>query len=86
MIILPKELLPLKYNGYFWNPENETVYSIKIDGILKPLKKLGWFRYGKHKFPPGFNISHQGRKIRLNLEDLRKIKPLDEEFVIPYKK
>ena len=36
-VTLPDEFIATKFPGYFFNVGDEKLYSIKIDGILKPL-------------------------------------------------
>lgn len=38
MVILPPPFVKTKYEGYFWNLSDKKLYSLKIDGVLKPLK------------------------------------------------
>lgn len=39
MIYFPKHFTPLpKYPGYYWHLEEKKLYSIKVAGILKPMK------------------------------------------------
>ena len=37
MIKFNSKFIALSYPGYFWNTEDEKLYSIKIEGILTPL-------------------------------------------------
>jgi len=38
MITFKPEFVATKFPGYFFNVEDEKLYSIKIEGVLKPLK------------------------------------------------
>lgn len=38
MVTLKPEYIATKYPGYFFNREDEQLYSLKVDGVLKPLK------------------------------------------------
>lgn len=40
MICFPKEFIATRYPGYYWNAKTLQLYSIKIQGILRPLKKI----------------------------------------------
>ena len=80
MVTLPKRFVATKYPGYFWDMQAKMLYSIKMTGVLKPLKyqktlltmtKGGFIQplmHGKHL--GGYNVSHQGRKRRLTDEYL----------------
>ncbi len=37
-VSLPSDFIATKYPGYFFNTADEKLYSMKIDGVLKPLK------------------------------------------------
>lgn len=36
---LPEGFVKTRYNGYFWNVNEQALYSIKVKGILRKLKK-----------------------------------------------
>jgi len=38
MVTLPKEFVATRYPGYFFNTKDDQLYSMKIDGVLKPLR------------------------------------------------
>ncbi len=38
-VVLPEGFVKTRYNGYFWNVQEQTLYSIKIKGILRKLKR-----------------------------------------------
>jgi len=69
---LPAGFVATKWPGYFWNMEEEDLYSIKVDGVLKPLTHQRDFRWGHYTFPAGWSISHKGRKFRVTREQLKK--------------
>jgi len=39
MLHTPPEFVATKFPGYYWNLNTNRLYSIKIDGVLKPLKR-----------------------------------------------
>lgn len=55
MITFPEKLTATTYPGYFWDTENHKLYSVKIDGILKPLKRRGLWSIKKF-CPYGWRI------------------------------
>lgn len=38
MVTLPAEFVAIKYPGYFYNTQDKTLYSVKVTGMLKPLR------------------------------------------------
>lgn len=88
MNTLPSELIVVPgYHGYFWHPGEGVVYSLKVDGILKPLKYVSPFR-GYHggryvDFAGGFRLSKKGRSRTVGMGFLRRLTPTD--YQVPYK-
>jgi hypothetical protein len=76
MVVLPREYVATKYPGYFWNTDNQKLYSIKVTGELKQIAyhKGGYF-YG-HKVEPGYRVSHQGNRRTYTLDYLHGLKPV----------
>lgn len=60
------------FPGYFWNTEEEKLYSVKIYGALKPLKRSQLWN-GSLPVPGvyGYKISRLGRKHFLTEERLK---------------
>jgi len=87
MVILPPPFVKTKYAGYFWNVNEQRLYSIKITGILKTLKLqkeiIYFFNGQKHHRPRGYNISVKGKRRFLSLEDLKKLRIPERPQVIP---
>ncbi len=84
MVTLPVQFLATKYPGYFFNVEDEKLYSLKIDGILKPLKKhtpTYFNQLGRFTNAGAFQCSVKGQRRWLSLEQLRKLK--DNDTLIP---
>jgi hypothetical protein len=80
---LPSELIAVPgYHGYFWHPQEEVVYSLKMGGTLRPLKLAHAVRYAHYFFPTGFNVCRDGRRRRLDLDWLRKLRP--HPYKVPY--
>jgi len=87
MVRLPDEFIATKFNGYFFNTENETLYSVKIGGILRPLPRVQPSRFN-HLRGPAFYVSVNGNKKCYPLERLQelaekaKANPQDEVFPV----
>lgn len=88
MIRFPKNFVAIKgYPGYFWNVEEDHLYSIKISGILTPLKEqnVGSYliaRFGG--FTPNeryYNISQDGRSRILTVAKINRI--IEKDHTIP---
>jgi hypothetical protein len=76
---IPSELIAVpNYHGYYWHPGEGVVYSMKVDGILKPLKKKKAF--GEH--PSGYPLSRKGKSSTKPLEFFRRLTPQD--YKVPY--
>lgn len=73
MVTLPVQFVATKYPGYFWNTRTHVLYSIKIDGILKPLKKRWPSKWNKIN-GPGYYISHKGERKFMPHSELIELK------------
>ena len=69
MVTFKPEFLATRYPGYFFNTEDELLYSMKVDGVLKPLKQ--------HK-PNRFNHMY---RFQIKLKDGSKVTPEGGYFV-----
>lgn len=78
MIIFPKSFVKIKYPGYFWDTDEHILYSIKVTGVMKPMKLQKGFRgvvNGAYiEIPDGYQLSHQGRRRYVTLEYLKALK------------
>lgn len=80
MVTLPPEYTATKYFGYFWNTKEQRLYSIKIGGVLRPLKATNPNRW--NELPgPAYRVSDKGWKRYLLVSDLKKLTTQDS--VIP---
>lgn len=96
MITLPKEFVATKYPGYFFNRDDQKLYSLKISGILKELK----YRYPNRwnyigQYPTkladgtkiyskgGYQVSVKGQTRFYAIEQLKEIK--EHDATIPVK-
>ena len=88
MVKLPDDFVATKYPGYFFNTADDKLYSLKIDGVLKPLKhyKPNFFNH-LYNFPAGeeggYQVSVNGRRRWLLTKDLDKL--TKEDSIIPVK-
>lgn len=81
MVTLPKGFVAIKYPGYFWHLTEKKLYSMKVDGILKPLKvcKPNYW----NKYFSGYQVSVQGSKRLVEMSFLMNIQMSDS--IIPVK-
>ena len=78
MVTLPKEFVATRYPGYFWNVVEKKLYSIKITGELKPMTFDKGGRFYGRDILPGYRISVNGRKGKMTMEYLGKLKATTE--------
>jgi len=82
-IMLPEEFETTRFPGYFWNTANQKLYSIKMHGVLRPLK----LQKPNHFTPvsirsPYYQVSVRGRSRYLLLDELSRIKRSFERVYI----
>lgn len=76
MITLPEGLFALDgYPGYFYDKEEAQLYSLKIGGVLKPLRMYTWIfsKYSRKLCEPHYVLSRNNRRHYLFMHDLMKI-------------
>lgn len=72
MVTLPPEYTATKYFGYFWNTKEQRLYSIKIGGVLRPLKFVNPNKW--NELPsPAYRVSVKGRDRYLLISELKKL-------------
>lgn len=81
MIKLPPDFTSTKFPGYFWNVCEKKLYSLKVDGILKPLTTIEPNHFNAWK-EPGYRVSVKGSKRILRLSELEKLTLKDEEIPV----
>jgi hypothetical protein len=80
MITFPPEFTALVYPGYYWNTKNQKLYSIKVTGVLRPLKFQPGNRW--NHYVARYSISVNGKKKNIPVELLKKCKK-PSDSVIP---
>lgn len=77
MIKFPDEFVATQYPGYFWNVNNRRLYTIKVSGVLQPLRQYSANRWqnqpGEH-----YRISHQGKRQILLVANLARLRIQDQ--------
>lgn len=70
------KFIKLKFPGYWYEESSERIFSLKVDGILKPIYKhtrgydrLSFIKINTHG--PYFQISVKGRRRNIFLKDIK---------------
>ena len=96
MVKFESQFVATKFPGYFFNTEDDQLYSMKVDGVLKPLKFYTptFFNHiEKYRVKlsngetviskGGYFVSVKGRRKFYAIEALRDIK--EHDAIIPVK-
>ncbi len=81
MIKFPTQFVAIRdFPGYFWNTDENCLYSLKIGGVLRPLLLTAPNTYNDYP-EPAYRISMKGRRkvlfpSRINNE-------LDYDYTMP---
>lgn len=79
----PEGFVALKYPGYFWNPEEKQLYSIKVNGILTRMKaNPGIWPIWARDIGPHYQISDKGRRRYIPIWNIDKFL-VQGEYTIP---
>ena len=82
MVTLPLPFVSTQYPGYFWNLDDKKLYSLKVDGVLTPMKITYPHRFNRLQCS-GYYVSVKGIRKHLSTSTLNKL--TDEDSVIPMK-
>jgi len=82
MVTLPKEFVATKIPGYFFNIETKKLFSIKVSGELREMKRIrpNYFNHNLN----GYRVSHKGSFRRLEMGYLERLKPANTEIKIAF--
>jgi len=84
MITLPPPFTATRYPGYFWNTETKLLFSLKVGGELREMKRYypsRWTRWDT----PYYLVYHQGRQRGMGLRYLSELKLQDSEIPVTYR-
>jgi len=74
---LPMGFVSIEYPGYFWHVPSQILWTMKVDGILKPMKprSIPYHVARQYNLPtqPCYQLSVKGRK-KIVLESKLKIR------------
>ncbi len=83
MVTLPSEFIATKFPGYFFNSKDEKLYSLKIDGILKPLRYYTPNPFNHmHRTAGGYYVSVRGSRKLYTIEKLRELVASNSEIPV----
>lgn len=75
MIIFREDFVTIpNYPGYYWSVLEKKLYSIKVDGILKPIKSHKGYNGGPFPILPGYVVSRDGIRKNLTLNYLNSLR------------
>lgn len=80
MVTLPKEFVATKFPGYFWHTVEQKLYTLKVTGVLRPLKKQPPNRYNHYK--DMYAVSHKGQRRGLLVEKLKQLQLTNSVFPV----
>jgi hypothetical protein len=72
MISFPKYFVATKYPGYFWNTNDEKLYTMKVAGVLRPLSFVRQNQWNHWR--AGYRISVNGQKRFYEISRLKNLK------------
>lgn len=75
-VSLHPRFVAIKYPGYFWDTENKKLYSIKVEGVLKPLTLVNPNKHNRLS-SPAYRISYKNSPRYVFLDRLMSLKPKD---------
>lgn len=78
MITFPPEFVATRFPGYFWNTKTRTLFTLKVTGVLREMRRPRPSIYNHYK--NGYPISVNGTRRWLLLSDLMNL-PSQE---VPY--
>lgn len=84
MVILPIEFVKTRYPGYYWNTESQTLYSLKINGVLKEIK-ISRPNHFNNYTQPGYRVCVKGKRKFMSLSSLQKLTAQLSVEVFPVK-
>jgi len=88
MITLPCELFALRgFPGYFYDPQNSRMYSIKGSGELRELKMvrsrpMAWNNF---RHFAGWRLSVRGRRLSVTSDSIERYL-IRQDYQVPYER
>jgi hypothetical protein len=79
MVTLPPYFVATKFPGYFWNLRTQTLYSVKVHGVLKELK-LTRPNQWNNLVVPAYRVSVNGKRRYLYEKELKMLEASDSVF------
>lgn len=76
MVILHPRFIPINYPGYFWDTESKRLYSIKVEGVLRPLSVTRPNKFNRLS-SPAYRISYKNEPRYVFVDRLEKLERKD---------
>lgn len=86
IVSLPKGFVATKFPGYFWHIEEQQLYTIKVHGVLTPLKITKPNQRFNYLNEPAYRVCVRGVRRWLHLRDLRKLTYNNSEVPVAEKR
>lgn len=72
MITFPDGFVATKYPGYFWNITDEKLYTMKVTGVLRAMRRCDPAPYEVNG-QPSYRVSVNGVRRRLTTGQIKRI-------------
>lgn len=86
IVSLPKGFVATKFPGYFWHIEEQKLYTIKVTGVLNPIKISKPNPRFNKLHEPAYRVSVNGARRYLHLRDLLKLTYESSEIPVAEKR
>lgn len=80
MITFPDGFVATKFPGYFWNTTDEKLYTMKVTGVLRAMRRCDPAPY-EVDGQPSYRISVQGIRQRLTISQIKRTLQRDANVV-----
>lgn len=71
MITFPDGFVATKFPGYFWNTADEKLYTMKVTGVLRPMR-ISYPAPYEVDGQPSYRVSVNGVRMRLTTAQIKR--------------
>ena len=71
MITFPDGFVATRFPGYFWNIKDEKLYTMKVTGVLRPMRRCDPAPYEENG-QASYRVSVQGIRMRLTISQIKR--------------
>lgn len=72
MITFPDGFVATRFPGYYWNTTDEKLYTMKVTGILRPMRRCDPVPHDEHG-QTSYRVSVNGVRRRLTIAQIKRI-------------